>query len=656
MSSLRSYLVAMAILPVLIACLATAMLVWQLESLGREQAQRQLLDTTRALSRVVDGELQADAATLHALARSEAAQSGDWARLDAEARGLDLGPDAWIVVGDRNGRQLVNTRLPPGAPLPFGRPAPWIWPPLDRGQDHICNITRGYVEPQILCVDAPIAHGGRVTHHISVIFRPRRLESVLARSRLAVGRYTSVLDRDGVVLWRNEGAQQYVGRHVRPELLRAMRTRPSGLQRLQLWDGNEGVVGYSRSPLSGWTFAVAVPLRDIGAAGARAVGYGLTAAVGLLALAGLMGLTAGRRITRAVRRLQAAADPASGGGGPRFQPSGLAEIDAVGAVLEAAVRERDESQERFELAQEVGGIGAWDWDVPNDQGHVTEAYRRMHGLTHVAGPLRLKQVLAVIHPDDLAAYRANLAAGQRTPEPSTNEYRAVHPDGAVRWISAKGRPLYGPDGRVVRAVGVVLDETERKSAEERLRLLMREVDHRANNLMAVVQGAVTLSRGEDAEGLRETILGRLQALARAHQLLAESRWNGADLRRLIEEEMLPYSLGDGERVQTEGPALPLRPAAAQGVAMALHELATNAAKHGALTAPAGRVRITWRVTGGRLRIRWEETGGPEITAPARRGFGTTVLQRALGGALGGEVRLDWRPEGLACDLELPADA
>jgi two-component sensor histidine kinase len=182
---------------------------------------------------------------------------------------------------------------------------------------------------------------------------------------------------------------------------------------------------------------------------------------------------------------------------------------------------------------------------------------------------------------------------------------------------------------------------------------MREVDHRANNLMAVMQGAVKLSRGGDTEELRQVILGRLQALARAHQLLAESRWRGADLRRLVEEELRPYALGDEARVRIEGPGVPLSPGAAQAVAMALHELATNAAKHGALSVEAGRVEIAWSLADERLHIRWSEMDGPPVVKPSKAGFGTTVLQRALGGATGGAVRLDWRETGLVCELDLP---
>jgi two-component sensor histidine kinase len=156
-----------------------------------------------------------------------------------------------------------------------------------------------------------------------------------------------------------------------------------------------------------------------------------------------------------------------------------------------------------------------------------------------------------------------------------------------------------------------MDVTERKRTEERARLLAREVDHRANNLLAVVQSVVHLSTATTTEALKHVLLGRIAALGRAHQLLSEARWQSANLRRLVEEELLPFRLGETARYAILGEDVALPPAAAQGVAMALHELATNASKYGAFSEPTGRVEVSWSRNGtGSLTIRWRETGGP----------------------------------------------
>jgi PAS domain S-box-containing protein len=134
------------------------------------------------------------------------------------------------------------------------------------------------------------------------------------------------------------------------------------------------------------------------------------------------------------------------------------------ARLQETLDELRLSHERFNLAQEVGGIGSWEWNILTDEGWVSDTYKRMHGLTDVEGPLRIAQVLGVIHPDDLAGYQARLAAAKARPEPSTNEYRVVLPDGSIRWVEAKGRPIYGEDGALIGALGIVFDSTERKEA------------------------------------------------------------------------------------------------------------------------------------------------------------------------------------------------
>jgi two-component sensor histidine kinase len=197
--------------------------------------------------------------------------------------------------------------------------------------------------------------------------------------------------------------------------------------------------------------------------------------------------------------------------------------------------------------------------------------------------------------------------------------------------------------------------TDKVEAERQLTFVTREVDHRANNLLAVIQSIVRLSRATSQEDLQRNLIGRIDALARAHQLLASARWLGADLRRLVEEELLPYTLGEPDRTRLAGPELALSPNEAQALAMGLHELATNAAKYGALSTSTGQIRVTWRrESSGARRLRWQEDGGPRVAPPTHKSFGTSVLDLTLRG-VGGRTRLLWRPEGLICEFELPPE-
>ena len=147
-------------------------------------------------------------------------------------------------------------------------------------------------------------------------------------------------------------------------------------------------------------------------------------------------------------------------------------------------------------------------------------------------------------------------------------------------------------------------------------------------------------------------MGRVRALGHAHSLLSASRWTGADLRRLIEEELAPYNENNG-RIQIEGQSQALPPELAQSMALALHELATNAAKYGALSTPNGKVQIEWKPIGaGRLLLRWSESGGPAVVKPTKSGFGTVAIERMFRGQLDGDIRFDWRPEGMVCEISL----
>jgi two-component sensor histidine kinase len=229
-------------------------------------------------------------------------------------------------------------------------------------------------------------------------------------------------------------------------------------------------------------------------------------------------------------------------------------------------------------------------------------------------------------------------------------------DGSLVSISLTVSPITDGLGRIVGASKIARDITEQKRREEQINLLAREADHRTKNLLALAQATVHLTNGETAAELKRAIEGRLRALANAHTLLAQSRWAGADLRNLALEELSPYCAADdgkdGSRARIEGPSLMLEQQPAQAIALALHELTTNAVKYGALSIPWGRIALTWRLQSvNRLSLRWVEAGGPEVTPPTRQGFGTRVMTRICE-QLNGELKFDWRADGLICDIAI----
>jgi PAS domain S-box-containing protein len=225
--------------------------------------------------------------------------------------------------------------------------------------------------------------------------------------------------------------------------------------------------------------------------------------------------------------------------------------------------------------------------------------------------------------------------------------------GSLIDVSLTVSPVRNTQGKVIGASKIARDITVHKRSEAQIVNLAREAEHRTKNILATVLATVRLSQSDTSDDLKQLIEGRIDALAKVHTLFVESRWAGAELHRLASQELLAYSGKEEARVGIEGPAVMLEPSMAQTAAISLHELATNAAKYGSLSAASGRVEISWSLAAdGRLRLRWIESGGPPATPPTHRGFGTRIMENMIG-QLRGEVRFDWREQGLNCEIVLP---
>jgi PAS domain S-box-containing protein len=254
----------------------------------------------------------------------------------------------------------------------------------------------------------------------------------------------------------------------------------------------------------------------------------------------------------------------------------------------------------------------------------------------------------------VALKREVLLAGQ----PRDSEAR-IERGSTVRWYDFHIEPLRDVTGEIVGLTCAAVDITERKEGEAHLRLLMRELTHRSKNLLAVIQ-AMARQTGRHAgtiEAFLEQFSARLQALAASHDLLIQESWYGALLTELVRTQLGHYLDREGSQVTAEGPAILLKPEAAQSLGLALHELSTNAAKFGALSVPTGRVTIAWRrlppTEGFGAEIIWTESGGPPVRKPERQGFGSLVIERNLARSLDADVELTFPPEGVCCRIIIP---
>ncbi len=270
---------------------------------------------------------------------------------------------------------------------------------------------------------------------------------------------------------------------------------------------------------------------------------------------------------------------------------------------------------------------------------------------------RLADIVSRIVPGDRERFHASVAAALADPHGLfSGEYRIRRADGAIRWRSDRGTVERSANGRPLRLVGISLDITDHKQHEDRISLQMREVSHRAKNLLAVVQAVANrTARSGDRANFPERFGERLRGMAASHDLLVNSNWEGVELGELARRQLAHFTDLAGTRIVMHGPRVRINAAAAQALGMALHELATNASKYGALVKDTGQVTITWSEDerGGerRFTMRWQETGGPRVMPPRRKGFGHTVIVRMAEASVNGKSRLAFRPGGVVWDIE-----
>jgi PAS domain S-box-containing protein len=254
------------------------------------------------------------------------------------------------------------------------------------------------------------------------------------------------------------------------------------------------------------------------------------------------------------------------------------------------------------------------------------------------------------HPNEEPAILDRIRRGECIDHYETVRVRR---DGALLNVSLTVSPVRDAAGNLIGASKIARDITDRKRAEAHISVLARETEHRTKNILTTVQAAVHLTQAENVADFKQAVEGRIQSLANVNRLFVESRWKGAELHTLVSQELAPYRKGDGTRVHIEGFEISLEPNTAQTIAMTCHELATNAAKYGALSAVGGKVAVIWTLAeDGRLALTWTETGGPTVTVPNREGFGTRLIGKIIEQSKG-EIRFDWRPEGLVCEVAIP---
>jgi PAS domain S-box-containing protein len=635
------------------------------------QVRNDLMGDAGTLSAEIDREIIGEIGELQALAVSPSLRQGDFAAFQRQAEAsLAYRQGGNIMLVDRNMRQLVNTWVPFGTPLEPLEGAAVPEPArkaLATGEPQISSLFAWPVTEQpIIGISVPVQIDGENRYALIRPADQRALASLLATRRQRPGSHVAIADAAHRIIMRSEQEDTTLpaAQWICPG--------PGGVFEFTGGDQQPSLGAYACSNLTGWQTIVWEPRALL-----EAPVLALWRALGWLALLAFMlvvgmALWLGRIIAGSVGHAARAASALGEGSPMPLSGTPVVEVNTLMTELRGAAARRQAaekdlqvsrdqlqvSKDRLQLAFDATRLGWWQYDLCRSMVSGDARFKEIHDLT--ADEISIEDLTARVHPDDIEKFRASRAAAldPADPQPMAQEYRIRRPNGEIRWVESYGLAYFsgtGPERRVVSFGGTVEDITERKAREEKEHLLMREINHRAKNMLSVVDAIAHQTATRSPEDFVERFSERVQALSANQDLLVRNEWKGVEIADLVCAQIAHFADLIGSRIAMQGPRLRLNPASAQAIGLALHELATNAGKYGALSTDRGRVDIDWAVTGGdTFTMSWTEREGPQVTAPKRRGFGTIVMDTMAVRTVSGAVQLDYPPSGVIWRLTCPA--
>lgn len=659
--SLRTHLIVLAVactLPLGLAAVGLASYFLQQEY---RQAQAETENRLRFLRTAVELLLRNVSEDLQVLAASPAFQGDELERArEHMVRANAVYGGIGTVLVDRDGQQVVSTRLAPGAPLPKRTILDTQERVFATGVPQVSDIqpaTSGAAH--IVSVEVPVRRDGAVRWVLATGLPPEFFVDIL-KQHVPEGWIGAIVDRDGTVISRHPDIG-VAGQPLIPDL--RQRIGVASAHWIET-TSRGGVPNYSsllRSDTLGWTVTMGFPRSVVHNRIWRISALLLAIIASAFGASILLARAIAGRISRSLSNLDANVTAVGHGTALQASPRLISDIDRMEATL-SGVRDEIQSgragieRERRLLAATVESLPVAVLVIGHD-GKVLSVNRKLLTLWGIPAP----QTSDALHEVDRRRLDGSRYPVEQWPimralrEGQTIEAEEVlniTADGRRQTLVVTAAPIHDGQGRIIAAVAALYDVTELRTALSRQELLLAEVNHRVKNTLATIQSVARLSsRGaESVAAFVGAFEQRLMALSKAYDLLTANDWRGTELGALVRATVAAHQ--DAERIGVDGPSVPLSPALTLTLAAALQELTTNAAKYGALSAPSGRVDVAWTCIGRVLRVTWRETGGPAVTAPARKGFGTLLLEQMLSQSGGLRVRLDYRPEGLHCELSV----
>ena len=660
--SVRAAVITIALLTVLPLTGLAFYLVDRLAASQVEATRTALLSNARALGQTVEQEIDKYIVAATLMSHSPALLAGDWAkfRRDAMTSLQDL-PETWLSVVDPSGQVLVHTLPSSDEPLPK-RP---LWDAekraLQTNELQVSDLFEGiFSNTETAFVAVPVTvQGERIV--LKLALRPAHFESILKKQRLSPEWSAGVVDGQGRWVARLPRSERTpVGGLASQGWRQALQSSPEGVEQHASIEGPPILNAYTKTKY-GWATAVAIrtsalqtPLKHT-----REVLFSASAGCLLLGL-GLAWLIA-RRLNRSATVLELAAVAIRTEQPVNSDRTGIREYDHAIAALAQASREisvrtsalRDSELRWRSIAETLPNL-VWT-DLPDGEcDWLSSQWGKYTGIPEQE-LLGLNWVDRVLHPDDRERTLACWRAACEDRGEYDIEYRIRRHDGQYRWFKTRGVPVRDASGKIIYWFGTCTDIEDIRSAERREQLLMQEVNHRAKNMLSLVQAIARQTAFKSPQEFISRFDARLQALAASQNLLVKSGWKEVPLESLVRTQLAHFADVLDTRIILAGPSLKIKVAAAQALGVILHELSTNAAKYGALSAASGRVSIDWNVQnldGGSAKfiMSWREHGGPSPQPPAKRGFGSTVLERFARTSLSADTSIDFANTGVLWKL------
>ncbi|WP_160195492.1 HWE histidine kinase domain-containing protein [Microvirga sp. BSC39] len=641
----------------------------------QQAVDQRMQETARAMSLLLDREIDKSVLVMRVLAQSPTIASGDFEGFYRRMKDARLADPFWIALFEPDGRTVFNTRVPYGVRLPDSNRLDVLRQVRETREPHVSNLYTGSLSGErLITIDAPVIIDETVAYILTLAITPEAFQNIIRDQRIVDGWNAAVLDRGKRIVARSRAPERFVGQMASANVQDALAASSEGILQSVTLDGVAVRTYFNQSPAYGWSFIISVPTSELAQSIQRSLFWLMILAgvvLGGLILAALLA----RAIARPVDQLVAAAQAL----GRRESVSGpdstqVLEFDTIRTALAEAsadirTHERDredvlaqmaESEARLRLALNAGHFGSWEF-TPETGTFITSATCRANFGRGRDEPFSYADLVSSIHPEDRAMQAEAVAQAIADNTDLHVEYRTIWPDGSEHWIRVSGRTRMGENGQL-SMVGVSQEITERKLAEERQRLLLHELNHRVKNTLATVQSVASLTRRSAQNtdpAAWNAFMDRLHGLAKTHDLLTTTHWQGALLEDVLKNELDPYQDAIRQRIRLRGPRINLQPSAVLALGLAIHEMATNAVKYGSLSVPDGKVHVMWAVTSGTvppsLLVEWTESGGPTVKEPERQGFGTKLIQRGLAQQLGGEIKLDFAPSGVRCVITFPIE-